>query len=181
MLALQANAEDNENISAALLDSERRVRIMAQAHENLYRSDDLAHIDARNYIETIIDDLKESYLGEFERVLFIKNIDPIVLDIERAILIGQIISELLSNALKYAFPDNRSGEIEVSLKQLDGKRIELSVADYGIGLPKDFDIAESKTLGLQLVDTLARILKGELIISNQPGACFQIVLDESEM
>ncbi|MEE8394206.1 MAG: histidine kinase dimerization/phosphoacceptor domain -containing protein [Rhodospirillales bacterium] len=175
MLALQARAEGDERITKALLDSERRVRVMAQVHENLYRSDDLARIDARSYLKSIADDVKESQLEGSERVLLNIHIDEIILDIEQAIPIGQIVSELLSNAVKHAFPDGRSGTVELSFKRLNGGDIELSVADDGIGMPEDIDIAGSRTLGLQLIDTLSMMIKGELIVSGPPGTCFKVV------
>jgi two-component sensor histidine kinase len=175
MLALQAKANQDENVAGALFDSERRIRVMAKVHENLYRSEDLARIDARNYLKSIVEDVKDSQLSENRRIVFNHDIDQIILGIDLAIVIGQIVSELVSNALKHAFPHGRPGTIDVVLKRLNGERIELSVADDGIGLPKDFIVAESKTLGLQLVDTLIMMIKGKLTISSSSGARFHIV------
>ena len=177
MLALQAKASHDRNVIAALLNSERRIRVMAQVHKNLYRSDDLAGVNARNYLESIARDVKESQLERSKDVLFKQDMDHVFLDIDLAIPIGQIVSELLSNALKHAFPNGKPGTVNLSLKKLNGSDIELVVTDDGIGMPEDFDIAGSKTLGLQLVDTLTTMIKGELNLSGPPGACFRIIFE----
>ncbi|MDP6262962.1 MAG: ATP-binding protein, partial [Rhodospirillales bacterium] len=155
----------------------RRIRVMAQVHENLCRSDDLGSIDALNYLRSIIQDIEESQLDGTGQVSFSDDIEDIVLDIDLAVPIGQIVSEMLSNCLKHAFPDGGSGNVRVSLKRLNGGDIELSVADDGVGLPEDFDIAGSKSLGLQLIDTLSMMIKGELSIGEPPGASFHIVFN----
>lgn len=175
LLALQAKASQNQDVVGALRDSERRIRVMAQIHKNLYRSDDLARIDARSYLETIARDVKESQLEGSENVLFEQDIDQVILDIDLAVHIGQIVSELLSNALKHAFPNGKPGTVNLSLKKLNGGDIELVVSDDGVGLAADFDIARSKTLGLQLVSAMTTMTKGKLSISGSPGASFRIV------
>jgi PAS domain S-box-containing protein len=177
MLALQARAGRSKEVANALGDSERRIRVMAQVHENLCRSDDLGSIDALNYLRSIIQDIEESQLDGTGQVSFSDDIEDIVLDIDLAVPIGQIVSEMLSNCLKHAFPDGGSGNVRVSLKRLNGGDIELSVADDGVGLPEDFDIAGSKSLGLQLIDTLSMMIKGELSIGEPPGASFHIVFN----
>jgi two-component sensor histidine kinase len=174
MLALQARVGASKETAEALLDSERRIRVMAQVHENLYRSDDLSHISADNYLKSIIHGVRESQLDGADRHIFKDDIDQIILDIDMAIPLGQIISEVLSNSLKHAFPNGKSGTINLSLKKVDGENIELVVSDDGIGLPKDFAMANSKTLGLQLIEALTTMIKGKLTVGGPPGACFQI-------
>ncbi len=101
------------------------------------------------------------------------DVDEIPLDVDHANAYGQIVSELLSNSLKHAFPNCQRGNVEVSLHR-DGRVTELTVADDGKGLPKDFDLQQAKTLGLQLVSSLTAKLGGEIKIDRSVGTRFQI-------
>ncbi|RKZ36779.1 MAG: hypothetical protein DRQ37_03400, partial [Gammaproteobacteria bacterium] len=178
MLSLQARAEASNETADALLDSERRIRVMAQVHESLYRSEDLAHVDARTYLENITMDVRDNQLNGEDRIVIKEDIDPVVLNVDRAVPIGQIVSEMLSNSMKHAFPGDKAGVINFSFKQVEGGVIKLSVSDNGVGLPGDFDIARSKSLGLQLIAALSAILEGELTVSGSPGASFQLSFEE---
>ncbi len=175
MLSLQAKSGKSEEVSNALLDSMRRIRVMAEVHEHLYQSEDLTRIESRNYLMSIINYIRESQLDGNGHVLINEDIERVILDVDMATIIGQITSEMVSNALKHAFPNDRSGTVTISLKRLDGEDVELSVADDGIGLPEGLNIAESKSLGLQLIDTMATMIKGELLIGKPPGASFQLI------
>lgn len=175
LLSLQAKSSQNPDVIDALLNSERRVRVMAQVHKNLYRSDDMARIDTRNYLESIAEDAKRSQMDGVKDIVFNQDIDQVSLGIDLAIPMGQIVSELLSNSLKHGFPNASSGTIDLSLKKRDGGAIELFVGDDGVGLPPNFDIAKSESLGLRLVDTLTTMIKGELTLNSRPGAGFRIV------
>lgn len=175
LLSLQAKSSQNPDVVDALLNSERRVRVMAQVHKNLYRSDDMARIDTRNYLESIAEDAKQSQMDGVKDIVFNQDIDQVSLGIDLAIPMGQIVSELLSNSLKHGFPNGNSGTIDLSLKKRDGGAIELFVGDDGVGLPPNFDIAKSESLGLRLVDTLTTMIKGDLTLNSPPGAGFRIV------
>jgi two-component sensor histidine kinase len=100
--------------------------------------------------------------------------DPIVLDVDRAVPIGLILSELITNALKYGFPDDRTGEISVELREGGDKQYLITVRDNGVGLPEAFDIHNSPGLGLQLVNGLATQLNGTVEIHRDGGAIFEI-------
>jgi two-component sensor histidine kinase len=97
---------------------------------------------------------------------------PIHIDLDRAVPCALLINELTTNAFKHAFPDERPGEIVIVLKPLDDGKVELSVADDGVGLPPDFDLDSVKSLGLQLVPLFVDQLGGELVMGNAPGAKF---------
>ena len=175
MLSLQAKSGRSEEVTNALLDSMRRIRVMGEVHEHLYQSEDLTRIESRNYLVSIINFIRESQLDENGHVLINEDIERVILDVDMATIIGQITSEMVSNALKHAFPNGGSGTVTISLKRLDGEDVELSVADDGIGLPEGLNIAESKSLGLQLIGTMATMIKGELLIGKPPGASFQLI------
>ncbi len=106
------------------------------------------------------------------------DVDDIIIDVDHAVACGQIISELLSNSLKHAFPNGQSGNIEVSLHQRNGGWFELIVADDGMGLPEDFDLTRAETLGMRLVHALALQLSGVVKIDGSGGTCVQVTFPE---
>jgi two-component sensor histidine kinase len=101
------------------------------------------------------------------------DVETILLPVDKAIPCGLILNELITNALKHAFPDNRRGEIRVELRTLD-HRMLLAVADDGVGMPMGFEAAKSKSLGMQLVATLVRQLDGQLQTIREHGTSFRI-------
>ena len=180
MLWFQANAENNTHTAEVLRDSYRRVMLMAQIHESLYRQGDLNGINARDLLNTLVSDTKASVGGVSEHLSFHVDVDEIPLDVDHANAYGQIISELIANSLKHAFANGQSGNIEVSLHRGDGGAIELSVTDDGKGLPEDFDLDQTKTLGLQLVSSLAAKLGGETHIDGSGGTRVRINFPEAQ-
>lgn len=178
MLALQASTETNEHATAALQEGERRIKVMARVHDNLCRSDDMSQISAKNYLEIIISDIQQTSMHGNNQVIYESDIDDIVLDVDQAIPMGQIVSELLSNTQKHAFPNGDTGTVTLSLKHFEDKSITLTVADDGIGMPENIDIHKSNSLGLQLVSALTKKLNGEIEIENQNGTCVHILIRE---
>jgi two-component sensor histidine kinase/PAS domain-containing protein len=155
LLYLQSNRIADNEIVMALRESEQRIKSMSLIHEVLYKSDDLARIDFEKYINELTGHLARSFGVNESRVIFNVDIKEKFLGIDIAIPCGLIVNELVSNSLKYAFPDDKSGQIGVCLKSIDDEILELSVIDNGIGMPDDFDLSRDDTLGLQLVRTLA--------------------------
>jgi two-component sensor histidine kinase len=102
------------------------------------------------------------------------SVDAICLNVDTAVPCGLILNELLSNSLKHAFPGGREGMIRVSLKKTGSDRIDLSVADNGIGLPVDFRLENSRSLGLQVVTSLTHQIRADLVVSREGGATFRI-------
>jgi len=178
VLSLQANLATESSVVNALRESQRRVSVMARVHNSLLHSDDLALINAKDYLNTLIDDISVSFELDPRRIALHTELDEITLDTERAITYGQILSELLANCAKHAFPNGRSGVIEVALRRLGEGRIELVVADDGVGLPEGFDWHRAKTLGPRLVGALVDKMHGELTIDRSRGTRFQIVFSE---
>jgi len=149
---------------------------MAMIHDMLYQSTDLAGIDFSNYIKNLVQDLFYSY-GVKNNIKLIIDAEEIFLNIETAIPCGLIINELVSNSLKYAFPDNNSGEVSVRLHMHD-KYLELIVADNGIGLSEDINFENIQTLGLRLVNMLINQLEGSLELERDGGTTFRIRFKE---
>lgn len=178
LLDLQAGREKTKEAADALKVSRTRIIGMAKAYEHLYRSEDLAHVDARDYLRSIVNDIRSGTTGGYENISIDVDVDHVSLDGEQAYSCGQIISELITNAFKYAFPENRPGVIDISLHRGDGGMLELTVADNGVGFAEDFDLAKTETLGLKLVSIFANKLGGHLILDDQGEKRFHITFPE---
>ena len=172
ILRLQNRHITDPGTQAILLDSESRVRSMALVHEKLYRSIDLAHIDIGDYLRDLSRYLFNTYSVSQGHVTFSVKISDISLDINRAIPLGLILNELLSNALKHAFPPQSGGEIAITGSQTEDT-ITLSVQDNGAGMPDGFDWRHSASLGMHLVVTLIEQVHGTIEKEEHGrGTCF---------
>jgi PAS domain S-box-containing protein len=175
LLRLQAAAIDDAATREMFEESENRIRSMALVHEKLYQSTNLSRIDFADYIRSLGDLLFRSSAINPANVTLKVTGRETFLSIDIAVPCGLIINELLSNALKHAFPHDRRGEIRVHLDQLANGWNSVSVRDDGIGLPAAFDVSTTGTLGLQLVHGLVQQIDGEILIEERrPGAGFLI-------
>ncbi len=174
LLNLQSNYMKDKHALEVFKESQNRIKSMALVHEKLYQSKDLFKIDFQGYVRDLTSNLVKSYRVKTSAVRLKLEVEDIFLSIDEAITLGLIINELVSNSLKYAFPEGKEGELCVSLKSLDNDSSELKVKDNGIGLPEGFNIKETGTLGIQLVDTLTEQLDGIINIENKNGAEFKI-------
>ncbi|MBE9007864.1 PAS domain S-box protein [Fortiea sp. LEGE XX443] len=179
LLQMQCRRTQDTQATAILRDSQNRIASIALVHEKLYRSDDLANIDFAQYIPDLTTHLFDSYNVSPNSIKLNIQVDSASLDIETAIPCGLIINELVSNALKYAFPDHRAGEIQVKLSQQNQSNLILIIRDNGIGLPADFDNKKVKTLGITLVQGLVKQLRGSIEINSQQGTEFKIKFTKS--
>jgi len=176
LLSLQEQKAKNKKFSAMFKESQNRINAMSLVHEKLYRSRNLADIDFGQYVKSFIDTLSESYDIGVNKILITTKIENISFDLENAIPCGLIINELVSNALKYAFPDGREGKIKITLNSITEEDLELIVKDNGIGLPKEFDINNIDTLGLELTKSIVEHqLDGEIKIDQLNGTLFHII------
>lgn len=160
LLGLQAKALDDPTIRGLFDESRQRIKSMALVHEKLYRTKDLSAINFGEYIKEIIKDLLSSYKRGRAVATHI-NAQDIMLDLDTAIPCGLIVNELVTNSLKYAFPDPASGELTVCFEKT-GNTYTLTIQDNGVGLPKGFDHTAVTSLGLQLVAALTKQIKGTL-------------------
>jgi PAS domain S-box-containing protein len=172
LLSLQIVSTGNEIASVSLKESQNRIRSMALIHEKLYQSSDLAVIDFREYVQSLVISLTRSYVLNHALKIDV-DIEAVSLDIDMAIPCGLIINELISNSLKYAFPGGQAGEIHISLHR-NGGQYCLAVSDNGVGLPPDLDFRNTASLGLQLVTTLAGQLNGTVDCPPGKGTTFVI-------
>jgi PAS domain S-box-containing protein len=177
LLSLQVKRAPHPEVVRVLEDTRRRVHSMALLHEALYRSDSLARINFASYVEDLCRHLRRSNGATTGRVEVENQIAPFGLPLEQSIPCGLIINELVSNALKHAFPDNRAGKVTVSLGPADADHLLLRVVDNGVGPPPVFDLVTTPTLGLRLVSGLASQLAGQLTVEQPDGVglAFQVV------
>ncbi len=176
LLNLQKQYVEEEEAVDVLIESQNRVKSMAMVHEKLYQSRDLTKINVPDYVNKLIKDLFYSYAIKEEEIKPFLKIEDIILNMETSIPCGLIINELVSNSLKYAFPD-RKGKIYVSLKSKNEK-LELKIGDDGIGLPKELDFKDTDSLGLQLVNSLVGQIDGKINLDCSHGTEFTIIFSE---
>ncbi len=181
LLALQGRRIDDEKVERVLLDSQSRVRSMALIHEQLYQSGNLSRIDFREYLENLASALFQSYGQTAGHISFSVVSDPVFLGVATAIPCGLIANELLSNCLKHAFNEGRSGSIRLILRRTGPSRYRFVVSDNGKGLPADLDYRASKSLGFSLVTRLAELqLHGRLEVRGNGGTQVQIDFEDRE-
>ena len=175
LLSMQIAASEGEALVGALNDAHSRVLAMSLIHEQIYQSESVGDLDFGEYVDVLAHRLFSTYCVDASRLHLELGIEAIRLGMHRAVPCGLILSELVSNALKYAFPGGREGVIRIALRRVDGTRVELSVADNGVGLPADLDWHTTPSLGLQVVQTLARQLRAELSVKTGPnGTAYSI-------
>lgn len=179
LLNLQASQIADARVKSALRESQNRVRSMALIHEKLYQSANLAEVDFAAYLRNLVSFLSQSYRERANSVDIVVRAAALQLDLETAIPCGLIVNELVSNALKHAFPDGRAGVITVSLEPIAEGQMCLVVADDGVGIPADAGRADGTSLGLSLVRTLVDQIGGSLTITSEVGAAFRICFSPS--
>lgn len=174
LLSLQAGYVADDNLAAMLQDSQNRVHSIALVHEKLYQARDLARVDMGEYLATLTKHLQGA-LGRTEADVTLE-IAPIELELplDAAVPCGLIVNELVTNALKHAFPGRRSGHVRVRAGVGDDRRITIAVSDDGIGLPPAFDFERSSSMGLRLVSTLARQLGAKVSVDREHGTTVQV-------
>ena len=175
LLSLQSRYVRDTHDLDIFRDSQNRVKSMALIHEELYKSKDLARIDFAEYVQSLATHLFSLYSVNTAVIKLTMDVQDVLLDINTAIPCGLIVNELISNSLKYAFPDGEGGEILIKLSERTGGNLTLIVSDNGIGLHKDLDFRDTKSLGLQLVNTLVEQLEGTIDLDRTEGTAFTIV------
>ena len=182
LLRLQAETIADPELKDAFEDSQRRVRSMALVHEQLYRSADLAHIDFGEYLTGLVSFLRRSHARPLHNVRLRVEVAPITLEIDQAIPLGLLVNELVTNSLKYAFPDERAeAEIWVTAGRDAGGGLVLAVGDNGVGLPETLDVEQTASMGWQLVQSFVAQLHGRYTLQRQPGTLFTLTIPAGKM
>ena len=177
LLSLQAANIEDASLRKLFMESQGRVRAMALIHEILYDSGDLSSIDVKKYVSRLVASLKRMFGTDAGRTRLTVESQDVTLGIDAMVACGLALSELITNSLKYAFPDGRDGEISIQMFSVPEGGIKLVVRDNGIGLPADLDIRATNTMGMGLVVSLIeKQLRGQLEIESCQGTCFTIVI-----
>ncbi len=176
LLRLQSKYIKDEKYRVLFEESQNTIRSMSLIHEKLYNSEDMAKLDFKEYIGDLVNSLFHSYGVNTSLITSRINIENVSLGIDFAIPCGLIINELITNSLKYAFPDGRKGEIKIAFSKINENIYELFVGDNGVGIPNDIDIGNTESLGLRLVTMLVNDqLEGEIYLKRNNGTKFRIV------
>ena len=178
LLDLQAEAIDDPKALRAMRESRNRVKSIALVHEQLYQSENLAKVDFKRYISDLVSQLFSAYGTNEGSVTLEMDLDDLPVAIDTGIPFGLILNELVSNALKYAFPAGRTGILRIGLKKRDGGTNELLVSDDGIGLPEGLDFMNAESLGFQLVTILVRQLGGQIELVKGRGTTFRMTFED---
>lgn len=172
LLSLQSKYCENEEVKNILADSQARIKSLALVHEKLYKTETLAHISSKEYLESLASDLVNFQVQKPLMIRLETDIDDIPLEMDKCIPLGLITNELVRNSIKHAFTE-KGGIISIKFKHQD-TRCYFEISDNGRGLPEDFDIEKLSSLGLQLVVNLIRQLDGKLEIESDGGTSFKI-------
>ncbi len=168
LLSLQGQYIDDPNVNQAIQEGRNRVKSMSLIHQNLYQKDNLTGVHVKDYMEKLFANLFDSYNIEPDRISLTTEIDEIDLDIDTIIPLGLVINELLTNSLKYAFPDARKGKVKLTIKENEDS-LFVSVQDNGIGIENPSKLQENQSFGFELIEAFKHKLKADLEINGSNG------------
>ncbi|MEL6939394.1 MAG: histidine kinase dimerization/phosphoacceptor domain -containing protein [Cyanobacteria bacterium J06598_1] len=177
LLNLQSKSIEDRHILDLFRDSQNRIRLMALIHEKLYQSEDLGSVNLKDYIQGLASYLLQSYSIDAGTINLSIQVSDIFVAIDTAVPCGLIINELVSNSLKYAFPKSSShldrtapeNTIEIDACTTAPDQFSIHYKDNGVGLPPNFEIETSTTLGLQIISSLTEQLEGSLAVTSTAG------------
>ena len=147
---------------------------MALVHEMLHQSENLKAIHCNEYIQQMVAHLFRYYETRPGTIAYKTNVEDIVIELDTAVPFGLMLCELISNSLKHAFPNGGTGEIEISMRLVDGQKVELVTRDNGVGIPPEQDLDHTQSLGLRLVKVLAEQLAATVELHRQGGTEFRV-------
>lgn len=173
LLNSQSAYLENDMALSAIKNSQHRIHSMSLIHQKLYNSENIATINMPNYIKELVEYLRESFsLGQ--RVRFELKVDPLELDVAQAVPLGLILNESITNSIKYAFPDNRTGMIYVKLEATTEDKYLLTIADNGVGFDANISNKKINSFGLSLIRGLSEDLDAAFSMENNNGTILKI-------
>ena len=180
LIRMQIRQIEDKSAKTALMEAQSRVASIALIHERLYQSKDYSKVPFSEYATSLARNIFDAASATPATIGLELNIEPLNLPVDRAIPCGLILNELLTNALKHAFPQGRPGKLSVDVRRKSPLEVMLSVSDDGIGLPDAIDERVNKSLGLQLITTLVEQIDGHLEFSGHNGTTCRIWFSHSE-
>ena len=173
LLSMQSETVQNPAVHDFVYEAERRIQAMALVHETLYQGVDVAQFPLTAYVETLSQQLAHAYGVDPGRLVLQRQVEGVILPLETALPCGLILSELLSNCLKHAFPGGAVGDVTVTLSHT-ADHLTLRVSDSGCGFPEHVDFRHTESLGLQLVCLLTEQLEGTILLERDGGTTFTV-------
>ncbi|HIJ54377.1 MAG TPA: PAS domain S-box protein [Planctomycetes bacterium] len=180
LFKLQSEYIRDKRMLEMLKQSQNRIRAMALIHEKLYQSENVARIDFADYVRSLTGYLFRLYEVSSDAIALKINTGEVSLGIDAAVPCGLIVSELVSNSLKHAFPAGKEGQIRIEFHSDKDNHFTLIVSDNGVGLPKAMDLPNTKSLGLQLVNMLTGQLGGAIELDRTDGTTVKITFTETQ-
>jgi len=172
-LYLQTDHFSDQHTMKVLTECQNRISAIALIYDHLCRVENVSDIDMGKYIRELSQTFSITQKSQNQIIQISQSVENVFLEIDKALPCGLILNELLTNSLEHAFSNKKAGEIYIELKQ-DGKKYSLDVTDNGNGLPKNFNLKRSKSLGLQIVQRLVKQLKGKISVTEDKGTKFNI-------
>lgn len=173
LLNLQSEHIQDEKFLEVIRESKIRIASMALIHEMLYATKDFSHVKVNDYVSRLYQSIYRTFLGESDQVSFLLEVDEkLTFEIDTMIPLGLILNEIISNSMKYAFPDGK-GTIRLSITKTEQKYL-LEVSDDGIGIPAEFQLQNAKSLGIQLIHMLSEQINAELSLDRSSGTCYKL-------
>ena len=180
MLNMQVRKATEKNVIKSLLDTRSRIQTMSLIHAQLYQSENFEQVEMGTTIRKMVSSMLQIYAEAKKNITSAVTAEGVILPISHAIPCGLIINELVSNALKHAFKGMTEGSVEISMRELAGDKIKLTVKDNGVGIPEEMDIYKTDTIGLKIVRTLAEEqLKGKMGLIQNKGTEIYVEFDKS--
>lgn len=174
LIKLQSSHLKSPEMKGVFAESQNRIKTMALIHEKLYHATDLSVIEFYDYVKNLMSNLYQTYSISTNRITPVISFRSVYLDIDTAIPCGLIINEVISNSLKYGFPDNREGRIYINITESEPGEYLLTIGDDGVGIPKEIDFNTTESMGLKLVKILSQQLTGKVHLVRQNGTEFRI-------
>jgi len=176
-LSLQSITLDDQRLKSILEEAKLRIKSMTLIYEKLYQTDDISRFSIKPYLLNLIESIFSAYSIYPDKIRLNYEIADVTIDFKRALYIGLLINELLTNSIKYAFPGERKGEITIILKE-DETHYTILFSDNGVGLPEGLNFENINNLGLRIVNLLTEQLHGDIKIIPSQGTSYKIIIDK---
>ena len=177
LLSLIRMEEHNHVPAEEIMENTKtHLKSISVMHEKIYQSENLVELELKEYIDSIVESLFDIYSSKIQ---YISKVEDIKLNAKQAKSLGLIVNELINNTVKYAFPDDNPGKVEIRIGRLD-KKIEVEYRDSGVGIPDSVDFDHPTSLGLTVIQNLTKQLDGKIEYTYDNGACINIVFTENE-
>jgi PAS domain S-box-containing protein len=173
LINLQSAQVEDRNVARMFEQCRERISSMSKVHEKLSTSENPSHINFHEYTAELASEMLNSH-GKNGRVSIVTDIDDIFLGIKEAIPCGLLMTEIMSNAMKYAFPGEKTGKVTIRFKRSGRGMYTLTIADNGIGLPGGIDLENATTLGMELIRELTKQIKGSVSVVSNGGTAYTI-------